>query len=169
MHMEGMDSMYSSNWFAISLNKLPLTSFEVPYGWTPSQVKRLQVEFQIKDAIRMNKYTDWTLFFSAFQSLRFLRIVITLHPRYFEWAHPELCDWRATHYIHKAFFRELLAAIPAAVDLRIASPMDGTKLQGNDTINKSFLRDMYAELGSRTDSAGRPLAVNRVVEYGQAQ
>jgi hypothetical protein len=156
--------MYSSNWFAISLNKLPSTSFDTPYGWVPCQVKRLQVEVQIKDAIRMNKYVDWSSFFSTFESLRFLRVIITFHPRYYEWARTELYDWHTTHYVHKAFFRELLGAIPGHVDLMIGSPMDGTELQGTATVHRGFLRDMYAELGSKTDSVGRLLAVNRVVE-----
>ncbi|KAF1830502.1 hypothetical protein BDW02DRAFT_99399 [Decorospora gaudefroyi] len=167
MYNESTDCMYSTNWFAVSLAKLPSTTCHVPDGWNLSRAKRLQLEVQVKDAIRMNRYIDWMSFFSSFTSLRFLRIIITLHPRYYEWAREELCDWQTTHYVHKAFFRELLAAIPSDIDLRIGPPTDISSptvdLQGKTLVDKAILWDMYAELGSRNDSGGRPLPVGRVV------
>jgi hypothetical protein len=172
MYEEATDCLYSNNWFAISLAKLPSTAFDTLDGWDLSRVKRLQLEVQLKDAIRMDRHIDWTSFFSAFPSVRFLRIIFTLHPRYFEWAHPELCDWRSIHYVHKAFFRELLAAIPAHVDLKIGSPMGLTGemvVQGKATVCNGLLWDMYTDLGRRTDGTGRLLSVNRVIECGQAR
>ena len=163
---EAADCMYSKNWFAISLDKLPLPTFEVPQGWDLSRVKRLQVEVQLKDAIRMNRYVDWASFFSSFSSLQFLRIIPTLHQRYYEWANPEVCDWSSTPFVHKAFFRELLAAIPGYVDLKIGFPIssaEDTQMQGKPGISSKFMWDMYMELGNRVDGAGKPLAVKRVV------
>ncbi|EOA82562.1 uncharacterized protein SETTUDRAFT_140751 [Exserohilum turcica Et28A] len=163
---EATDCMYSKNWFAISLDKLPAPTFEIPPGWDLSRIKRLQVEVQLKDAIRMNRYVDWASFFSAFSSLQFLRIVPTLHTRYYEWAYPELMDWTTTPFVHKAFFRELLAAIPPYIDLKIGFPMDSAgdmQMQGKTAMSTKFLWDMYMELGNRVDSAGKPLAINRVV------
>ncbi|KAF1947704.1 hypothetical protein EJ02DRAFT_332870 [Clathrospora elynae] len=145
VYCEASDSLYSTNWFAISLSKLPSTVFETPYGWNLSRVKKLQLELQIKDAVRMNSYIDWAPLFASFSSLRVLRIVLTFHPRYYEWAHTELCDWQTTPYVHKAFFRELLAAIPGHVDLKIGSPMDeadGLELQGKAMVEKKLLWDM---------------------------
>lgn len=164
---EATDCMYTNNWFAISLNKLPVPTYEVPQGWDLSRVKRLQVEVQLKDAIRMNRYVDWASFFSAFPSLQFLRIIPTLHPRYYEWSHPEFYDWSTTPFVHKAFFRELLAAIPGYVDLRLGLPMDSAaddvQMQGEIDVNRKYLWDMYVELGSRFDGAGRLLEVERIV------
>jgi hypothetical protein len=163
---EATDCMYSKNWFAISLDKLPLPTFEAPPGWDLSRIKRLQVEVQLKDAIRMNRYVDWASFFSAFSSLQFLRVVPTLHPRYYEWAQSEFVDWSTTPFVHKAFFRELLAAIPGYIDLKIGFPMDvgeSMQVQGKAAITSKFLWDMYLDLGNRVDVTGKPLAVNRVV------
>lgn len=163
---EAADCMYTKNWFAISLDKLPLPTFEVPPGWDLSRIKRLQIEIQLKDSIRMNRYVDWSSFFSSFPSLQFLRVVPTLHPRYYEWAKSEFTDWSATPFVHKAFFRELLAAVPGYVDLKIGLSVDANEnvqIQGKTAIDSRFLWDMYMELGSRVDGTGRPLAVNRVV------
>ncbi|KAI4959155.1 hypothetical protein J4E86_002876 [Alternaria arbusti] len=164
---EATDCMYTNNWFAISLNKLPVPTYDIPHGWDLSRVKRLQVELQLKDAIRMNRYVDWASFFSALPSLQFLRIVPTLHPRYYEWSHPEFHEWSTTPFVHKAFFRELLAAIPAYVDLKIGLAMDNAsddvQMQGEVFLHRKYLWDMYAELGSRVDGAGRRIEVERIV------
>ncbi|KAF1842143.1 uncharacterized protein K460DRAFT_179570 [Cucurbitaria berberidis CBS 394.84] len=152
MYCEVSDYLYSSNRFAVSLCKLPSTAIEIPDGWDLSRVKRLQLELQLKDSPRMNSYIDWTPFFSKFSALRVLHILPTFHPRYYDWAHTELCDWRTTHYVHKAFFRELLAAIPSHVDLRLGSSLDLTdemELQGRIPVSRTLIVDMYAELGMR--------------------
>jgi hypothetical protein len=172
MYEEATDCLYTNNWFAISLAKLPCTVFEIPDGWNLSRVKRLQLDVQLKDAIRMDRHIDWTSFFSAFPSVRFLRIIPTLHSRYYEWAHSELCDWQTTHYVHKAFFRELLGAIPDHIEVKIGAlthSVGAMELQGKLTVGTGLLWDMYTELGRRTDSTGRLLAVNHVVDCGQAR
>jgi len=156
--------MYTKNWFAISLSKLPQTTFEVPQGWDTSRIKRLQVEVQLKDAIRMNRYIDWASFFSAFSSLQFLRIVPTLHPRYYEWARSEFDDWSTIPFVHKAFFRELLATIPRHVDLTIGLPIDANvQIQGKVAVDQKLLWDMYIELGNRTDGAGKLIPISHVL------
>ncbi|KAK1911534.1 hypothetical protein P3342_012836 [Pyrenophora teres f. teres] len=161
---EATDCMYTKNWFAISLSKLPQPTFEVPQGWDTSRIKRLQVEVQLKDAIRMNRYIDWASFFTAFPSLQFLRIVPTLHPRYYEWARLEFCDWASIPFVHKAFFRELLAAIPRHVDLTIGMPVDADlQIQGKVALEEKLLWDMYIELGNRVDGAGKLIPVSRVL------
>jgi hypothetical protein len=165
---EATDCLYSNNWFAISLPKLPSTAFDVPDGWDLARIKKLQLDIQMKDAIRMNRYIDWTSFFTTFPSVQFLRIIPTFHSRYYEWAYSELCDWQSTHYVHKAFFRELLAAVPSHIDLKIGSPSAmarNMELQGNILIGNGLLWDMYADLGKRVDSTGRLLPVNCVVQY----
>lgn len=152
LYDEASDCMYSNNWFAISLSKLPSCAIETPSGWELCRVKKLQVELQLKDALRMNSYVDWPTFFSSFPSLRLLRVIPTFHPRYYEWAHTELLDWQTTSYIHKAFFRELLAAVPAHVDLRMDYSQEsdaGTEVQGKAVVDKKLLLDMYSELGAR--------------------
>jgi hypothetical protein len=167
LYQEATDCMYTNNWFAVSLAKLPSTAFDMPDGWNLSRVKRLQIEVQVKDAIRMNRYIDWASFFSTFPSLRFVRIIPTFHSRYYEWAYPELGDWRSTHYVHKAFFRELLATVPGHIDLKIGLPSNvqgGMEPQGNAVIDTRLLWDMYTELGRRVDSVGKLLAVNHVVQ-----
>lgn len=168
---EATDCMYSKNVFAISLDKLPLTSFDTPPGWDLSRIKRLQIELQLKDAIRMNRYVDWSSFFSSFPSLQFLRVVPTLHPRYYEWSRCEFTEWgsKETPFVHKAFFRELLVAIPQYVDLKMGLPRDvaagvqEVQVQGKLGIDEKFLWDMYLELGNRVGVTGKPLAVSRVV------
>ena len=161
---EATDCMYTKNWFAISMSKLPQSTFDIPQGWDTLRIKRLQVEVQLKDAIRMNRYIDWASFFSAFPSLQFLRIVPTLHPRYYEWARSEFGDWSTIPFIHKAFFRELLAAIPRHVDLTIGLPIDAdVQIQGKVAVDEKLLWDMYIELGNRTDGAGKLIPVSRVL------
>jgi hypothetical protein len=151
LYAEAKDCLYSNNWFAITLDRLPLTTFETPYGWDLSRITRLVVELQLKDAAHMNSYVDWTAFFASFTSLRFLRIIPTFHPRYHDWACPEFADWTTTHFVHKAFFRELLAAIPSHLDIKFGSSSDATNvthLQGK-AIGCSLLTDMYTDLGPR--------------------
>ncbi|KAF1920718.1 hypothetical protein BDU57DRAFT_553051 [Ampelomyces quisqualis] len=151
LYDEAKDALYSSNWFAITLEKLPLTVFQTPFGWDLSRITKLQVEMQLKDAAHMNSYVDWAAFFPAFTSLRSLHIVPTFFPRYFEWANTELSDWATTHYIHKAFFRELLATLPCQIDVkfgRSADSVDDMHLQGK-VINETLIKDMHAELGVR--------------------
>jgi hypothetical protein len=149
LHQEAKDCLYSSNWFAITLDRLPHTTFETPYGWDLSRVTRLQVELQLKDAAHMNSYVDWSTLFSPFTSLRFLHVVFTFHPRYYDWAYSELCDWSKTQYVHKAFFRELLVAIPGHVDVKLGTPnsLVDSQLQGK-VVSEILVRDMYAELGA---------------------
>jgi hypothetical protein len=108
------------------------------------------MEIQLKDAAHMNSYVDWAAILTPFTSLRSLHIVPTLHPRYFDWADSELKDWTTTHYIHKAFFRELLATLPCQVSVKFggsAECQDDMHLQGN-VINETLIEDMYAELGA---------------------
>jgi hypothetical protein len=148
LHQEAKDCFYSSNWFAITLDRLPHTTFETPYGWDLSRVTRLQVELQLKDAAHMNSYVDWSTLFASFTSLRFLHIVFTFHPRYYDWAYSELCDWPKIQYVHKAFFRELLVAIPSHVDVKLGTPNSVVDLQlQGKVVSESLVRDMYAELG----------------------
>lgn len=150
LNQEANDCFYTYNWFAITLTKLPLTTFETPFGWDLSRVTRLQVEVQMKDAAHMNSYVDWMTFFNIFPSLRFLRIIPTFHPRYYYWALPELSEWTTTHYIHKAFFRELLASLPdlAAFEAGLKSErVDDLQLQGKSVAEK-VVEHMYDELGS---------------------
>jgi hypothetical protein len=167
LHDETKDCLYSNNWFAITLDKLPLTTFEVPYGWDLSRITKLVVELQVKDVAHMNSYVDWTALFSSFTSLRFLHIIPTLHPRYYDWAHPELSNWTTMHFVHKAFFRELLAAIPSHTDLRLGSSPDATSempLQGK-SLSRSLVRDMYVELSPGRLPQPRLLTVDRVVDW----
>jgi hypothetical protein len=148
---EAKDCLYSNNWFTITLDKLPLTTFETPFGWDLGSITRLQVELQLKDAAHMNSYVDWTTLFSSFTSLRFLHVAPTFHPRYYEWARSELCNWTTAHYVHKAFFRELFAAIPNHVDIKFDSSSEATvefQLQGK-SISEALGRDIYTELGAR--------------------
>jgi hypothetical protein len=148
---EARDCLYNSNWFAITLDKLPHTTFETPYGWNLSKITRLQLEVQIKDAAHMNSYVDWTTFFSALTSLRFLHIAPTFHPRYYDWASSELSSWTTAHYIHKAFFRELLAGVPSHVDVKLGTLIiEGTDLQLQGTpVSQRVIADMYSELSAR--------------------
>jgi hypothetical protein len=149
LNEEAKDCLYSNNWFAITLSKLPLTTFETPYGWDLSRITKLQVEIQMKDAAHMNSYIDWTTFFISFPSLRWLRIIPTFHPRYFDWALPELMDWSTAHYIHKAFFRELMVSVPTDVNLRmgvVSGNVAELQLQGR-VIDERLVQDMYAEFG----------------------
>ncbi|KAH7087996.1 hypothetical protein FB567DRAFT_559773 [Paraphoma chrysanthemicola] len=151
LHSEATDCLYTNNTFAITLNKIPSTTFETPYGWALPQIKKLQLEIQLKDAAHMNGYVDWTVFFSTFTALHFLRIIPTFHPKYYDWASPELDNWSTTHYVHKAFFRELLAAVPAHIDVRFG-PSSVAKsdahLQGK-VVSNGFLRDMLRDLGAQ--------------------
>ncbi|KAH7400595.1 hypothetical protein DE146DRAFT_467350 [Phaeosphaeria sp. MPI-PUGE-AT-0046c] len=155
LYVEAKDCLYSSNWFAITLDRLPFTTFETPFGWDLSRVTRLQLEVQLKDAAHMNSYVDWTALFSAFKSLRFLRVLPTFHPRYHDWALPELSEWSTAHYIHKAFFRELLAVIPSHVNITSPVELQGDMhLQGRP-ISPNLIQDMYINLGARRTSSSR--------------
>jgi hypothetical protein len=147
---EAKDCLYSTNWFAITLDRLPHATFETPFGWDLSRITRLQVELQLKDVAHMNSYVDWSALFTPFTSLRFLHIVFTFHPRYYDWVYSELCDWTTTGYVHKAFFRDLLSAIPSRVDVKFGTPNSSLdfQLQGK-LIDENLVRDMYADLGAK--------------------
>lgn len=150
LNIEAKDCLYTSNWFAITLSRLPLTTFETPYGWDLSRITKLQLEVQIKDAAHMNSYIDWTTFFISFPALRWLRIVPTLHTRYSDWALPELSEWSTAHYIHKAFFRELMVSVPADANLRVGVASQNVvelQLQAK-VVKEEFVQDMCAELSS---------------------
>jgi hypothetical protein len=150
LNVEAKDCLYTNNWFAITLSKLPLTTFETPYGWDLSRITRLQLELQMKDAAHMNSYIDWATFFASFPCLRFLRVVFTFHPRYYDWALPELCQWAKTQYIHRAFFRDLLASIPGYIRLTVGLQADAAsdlQLQGK-VVSEGLVGDMYAELAT---------------------
>jgi hypothetical protein len=147
---EAKDCLYSTNWFAITLDRLPHATFETPFGWDLSRVTRLQVELQLKDVAHMNSYVDWSALFSPFTSLRFLHIVFTFHPRYYDWAYSELCDWTTTGYVHKAFFRDLFSAIPNHADVKFGAPDPMIDLQPQGKlVDENLVRDMYAELGPK--------------------
>jgi hypothetical protein len=161
LHDEASEHFYGKNWFSISLAKLPSVVIETPHGWNLGRIKRLQLDLQLKDAVRMNSYVDWATFFAPFASLRSLRIIPTFHPRYYDWANTEFCDWKTIHHIHKAFFRELLAAVPAHIELKFG-PLD-EKQEEKECISKAWLLDMYTELGSRLDHNGRKITPQRIV------
>ncbi|OAL49660.1 hypothetical protein IQ07DRAFT_511551 [Pyrenochaeta sp. DS3sAY3a] len=168
VHDETTDHLYSNNWFAITLSKLPTLSIETPYGWNLQRVKKLQLELQLKDAPRMNSYIDWSTFFSTFSSLRFLRVVFTFHPRYIDWASPELSDWATTNYVYKAFFRELLVAVPSHAELKLGPPltkMKDLKAQSRTAVSQKLLLDMYTELGTVENAVVNRRTAMRVVEW----
>ncbi|KAF2872217.1 hypothetical protein BDV95DRAFT_38949 [Massariosphaeria phaeospora] len=172
LHYEASDCLYQSNWFAVCLDNFPVTRLDTPLGWNFSQITKLQLELQLKDAQRMNSYIDWATFFAAFPSLRFLRIIPTFHPRYYDWARTELQDWDTAHYIQRAFFRELLAAVPENLDLKLGPSLDSgddMTLEGKSPVSKRVLLHMYAELGMRRDvgGSGGYIAVDRIVDCGE--
>ncbi|KAF2271825.1 uncharacterized protein EI97DRAFT_437509 [Westerdykella ornata] len=167
LHLEGTDHLYQSNWFAISLDSFPATTIEIPSGWHPSRITKMQLELQLKDTQRMNSYVDWGTFFSSFPSLRFVHIIPTFHPRYYDWARTELTTWATAHYIFRAFFRELLASIPVSICLKLGpslDPEENMQLEGRGHVSRKILEDMYAEVGMRRGVYGGYLPVNRVVE-----
>jgi hypothetical protein len=97
----------------------------------------------------MNSYVDWSALFTPFTSLRFLHVVFTFHPRYYDWAYSELCDWTTTGYVHKAFFRDLLAAIPKHVDVKFGTTNSSVDLQPQGKIiDEVLVRDMHFQLGA---------------------
>ncbi|CAI6340040.1 unnamed protein product [Periconia digitata] len=171
LHWESSEYFYQSNWFAISMDNLPLTTIETPSGWDYSRITRLQLELQLKDAQRMNSYTDWASFFAMFPNLRFLRIIPSFHSRYYDWAISELNEWHSAHFIFRAFFSLLLASIPEHLNLKLGfsvNPCEDMHLEGKMAVSKSLLWDMYAELGTRQDSNGQKLFVNQVIDCGQS-
>lgn len=112
----------------------------------------MQLELQLKDAQRMNSYIDWTSFFAKFPSLLHLRIIPTFHSRYHEWARAELEDWRTTHFVFRAFFRELLACTPEQLTWKLgpsSNPQDDMQIEGKAHVSKHVLWDMYTELAPR--------------------
>lgn len=152
LYHEAQDCFYQRNYFSISLDSFPATTFETPPGWDCSRIKKMQLEIQLKDAHRMNSYIDWALFFARFPSLVHLRIIPTFHTRYYEWARTELEDWSTAHFVFRAFFRELLASIPEHLLWRLgqsSNAHDDTQLEGRAPVSKSVLWNMYAELGPR--------------------
>lgn len=166
LHYEASNMFYSNNYFSITLEKLPLTTFEVPYGWDLSRITRLRIELQLKDATRMNKYVDWDALFSVFTSLRFLRLVPTFHSRYYDWAHAELEDWSTTPFVHKAFVRNLLDGIPRNVDFKLGWAPDALhELQcEKKVVSKAWLKNMYTELSTNSRCFGQFLKVEHVVD-----
>lgn len=152
LYHEAKDYFYHCNYFALSIDSFPATTIETPYGWDYSRIKKMQLEIQVKDAQRMNNYIDWASFFAQFPSLVHLRIIPSFHPRYYEWARMELEDWSTTHFIFRAFFRELLASIPEHLLWKLGQsidPQEDMQLEGRAPVSKKVLWDMYAELGPR--------------------
>lgn len=168
--------MYENNWFAISLDNIPVTTIDTPLGWDYSRITKMQLELQLKDAQRMNSYIDWGTFFAGFRALRSLRIIPTFHPRYYDWAQVELNDWNTAHFIFRAFFRELLASVPERISLKLGpslKPNDDMQLEGRVAVGAGLLRQMYVELGTRRSIDvnggwfGGVLKVERVVDCGE--
>lgn len=152
LYYEAKDCFYQSNYFAISLDNFPATTFDTPSGWDCSRIKKMQLELQLKDAHRMNSYVDWSSFFAKFPSLVHLRIVPTFHSRYYEWARMELEDWRSAHFVFRAFFRELLACTPEHVIWKLgpsSDPQRDMHIEGTAHVSKHLLWDMYTELAPR--------------------
>ena len=152
LYYEAQDCFYQSNYFAISLDNFPATTFDTPSGWDCSRIKKLHLELQLKDAQRMNSYIDWSSFYAKFPSLVHLRIVPTFHTRYYEWARMELEDWRTAHFVFRAFFRELLACIPEHLIWKLgpsSDPQKDMQIEGTAHISKRLLWDMYTELAPR--------------------
>ncbi|KAF2644576.1 hypothetical protein P280DRAFT_174815 [Massarina eburnea CBS 473.64] len=171
LHFEASECFYQSNWFAISIDSLPATTIETPSGWDYSRITRMQLELQLKDSQRMNSYIDWAPFFAMFPRLRFLRIIPSFHPRYYDWAFSELSNWDDAHYIFRAFFALLLASIPEQLILKLGSSVDAQddmRLEGKTAVSKQLLWDMYSHLGTRRDANGQTLFVNQVVDWGEA-
>jgi hypothetical protein len=153
LYYEAKDCFYRCNYFAISLDSFPATTMEIPAGWDCSRIKRMQLELQLKDAHRMNRYIDWSSFFAQFPSLVHLRIIPSFHPRYYEWARSELEDGRTAHYIFRAFFRELLASIPEHVACKLGhsmNPQGDMQLEGKKSVSQKVLWDMYTDLRPRS-------------------
>ncbi|KAL5399639.1 hypothetical protein PMIN06_003487 [Paraphaeosphaeria minitans] len=153
LYHEAKDCFYRCNHFAISLDSFPATTMEIPAGWDCSRIKRLQLELQLKDSPRMTSYIDWTSFFAKFPSLVHLRIIPSFHPRYYEWARPELEDWSTAHFVFRAFFRELLASIPENLSCKLGQSMDphqDMQLEGKAHVPNKVLWDMYTDLGPRS-------------------
>ncbi|OAG08375.1 uncharacterized protein CC84DRAFT_575886 [Paraphaeosphaeria sporulosa] len=153
LYHEAKDCFYRCNHFAVSLDSFPATTMEIPAGWDCSRIKRLQLELQLKDSPRMNSYIDWTSFFAKFPSLVHLRIIPSFHPRYYEWARPELDDWNTAHFVFRAFFRELLASIPEDLSCKLGQSMDpqeDMQLEGKAPVSNKVLWDMYTDLGPRS-------------------
>ena len=174
LQYEASDFMYENNWFALSLDNFPVTTIDTPFGWDYSRVTKMQLELQLKDSQRMNSYIDWATFFAAFPALRSLRIIPTFHPKYVAWAQTELNDWGTAHFIHRAFFRELLASIPEKFVLKLGpslKPKDDMQLEGRVTVSKVVLREMYLELGTRRiidanrGGFGAALEVERIIDF----
>ncbi|KAF1978593.1 hypothetical protein BU23DRAFT_228619 [Bimuria novae-zelandiae CBS 107.79] len=152
LYREAKDCFYQRNYFAISLDSFPATTFEIPTGWDCSRMKKMQLELQLKDAQRMNSYIDWASFFARFPSLVHLRIIPSFHPRYHEWARTELEEWSTAHFVFRSFFRELLASMPEHLVLKLglsSNPAEDMQLEGRAAVSKSVLWDMYTELGPR--------------------
>ena len=162
--------MYENNWFAISLDNFPVTTIDTPLGWDFSRITKLQLELQLKDAQRMNTHIDWATFFAAFPRIRFLRIIPTFHPRYYDWAQAELNEWSTAHFIFRAFFRELLASVPERIVLKLGPSRDwreDMQLEGKAPVSTRLLKEMYLEMGMKGTLHGGSygyLAVNRIVD-----
>lgn len=97
----------------------------------------------------MNSYVNWITFFAQLTALRCLRIIPTYYPRYYDWAKTELSDWSTADFVHKAFFRELFAAIPGhvIVEIGLSTEATGAGIQGMP-IDTRFLQDMIEGLGA---------------------
>lgn len=152
LHYEATDCFYRHHHFAFTIDSLPSFTIQTPFKWDYSRIKRMQLELQLKDAQRMNSYIDWTPFFAMFPSLIYLRIIPSFHPRYYEWAQPELAEWSIAHYNYRAFFRELLASVPEHLVLKLgqsANSQDDMHLEGKAAVSKRVLRDMCADVGTK--------------------
>lgn len=149
LYAETSDCFYRKNWFALSMETF--INVAIPLGWDSSRITKLQLELQLKDAQRMNKYLDWAPFFGKFSALRILRIIPSFHRRYHEWAQFELSDWKSVHFVFRAFFRELLACIPDRIVLKLGPSLrsqDDMRLEGKKAVDVKLLQNMYLELGS---------------------
>ncbi|KAF2743097.1 hypothetical protein M011DRAFT_431746 [Sporormia fimetaria CBS 119925] len=167
LHNEATTFLYRHNWFAISLDSFPVLTIDTPTGWKSSLITRLQLELLLKDAQRMSTYVDWATFFASFPELRFLRLIPTYHPRYYDWTHTELGSWASAHYVFRSFFRDLLMQIPEGVILKLGpsyDPEDNMQLEGKSHVSRRVLMDMHVELGMRGNGYGTLLGVEKVVD-----
>ncbi|KAF2660454.1 hypothetical protein K491DRAFT_589055 [Lophiostoma macrostomum CBS 122681] len=167
LRWEARDHFYHNNWFAISLDAFPITTMDVPESWDLGRITKMQLELQLKDAQRMNTYVDWTTFFNQFSALRHLRIIPTFHQRYYDWAQSEISTWDESHFVFRAFFRELLVSVPEHLNLKLGPALDSQDvmtLEGRGHVSRDFLRQMYTETGTRRDMNGNYIGVKRIVD-----
>lgn len=155
VHHEAKDVFYKKNAFAVVLedytwgDKFPFSGL-APYGWDFSHITTLRLELCLRYSHSVDNHVNWTHFSKTMVSLKMLQIFVTFPP-HSSGRKNDLLDWRSVAWKYKPFFRDIVSAIPPAINLKWGLTMEQKlrlDFQGYHYVDGKVLRAMYRQFQS---------------------